>query len=284
MKKIKDCRMLRSIALGLAAATLTGFAFVAPASAQTAEPATPPRQSWTFAGPFGYYDQAQLQRGFKIYKEVCSNCHALSIPFRALEDEDGPGFSIAQVTALAATYKVQDGPDGHGDMFQRPGRPSDMIPPPFPNPEAASAALGQAPPDMSTLAKARTYERGFPLFLLDPFTQYVDEGPDYIDAILHGYTNPKDPHYNKYFPGGHIAMPQPLVAGQVQYTDGTPMTLDQYALDVASFLQWASEPTLVQRKEMGFRVMVFLIVFAGLLYFTKKRIWARAHGESVANA
>jgi ubiquinol-cytochrome c reductase cytochrome c1 subunit len=276
MRKIGNHRMLRSTTLGLAAALLAG-AFAAPALAQTAAPPDPPRQSWTFAGPFGYYDQAQLQRGFKVYKEVCSNCHALSIPFRTLEDPDGPGFSVPQVTALAATYQVQDGPDDKGQMFMRPGRPSDNIPPPFPNPEAASAALGQAPPDMSTLAKARTYERGFPLFLLDPFTQYQEEGPDYIDAILHGYTNPNDPHYNKYFPGNHIAMPKPLSDGQVQYTDGAPMTLDQYAKDVASFLQWASEPTLVQRKQMGFRVMVFLVVLAFLLYFTKKRIWSNAH-------
>jgi ubiquinol-cytochrome c reductase cytochrome c1 subunit len=273
MTKIGKHRMLRSTTLGLAAVMLAGV-FGAPVLAQTAEPAVPPRQSWTFSGPFGYYDTAQLQRGFKVYKEVCSNCHSLNLPFRAFEDPDGPDFSVAQVTALAATYKVQDGPDDKGNMFMRPGRPADMLPPPFPNPEAARAALGQAPPDMATLAKARTYERGFPLFLLDPFTQYVEEGPDYIDAILHGYTNPKDPQYNKYFPGGHIAMPRPLTDGQVQYTDGAPMTLDQYAKDVASFLQWASEPTLPARKEMGFRVMVFLIVLAFLLYFTKKRIWA----------
>jgi ubiquinol-cytochrome c reductase cytochrome c1 subunit len=274
--------MLRSTVFGLAATLLFG-ALSAPALAQTAEPADPPRQSWSFSGPFGKFDRGQLERGFKVYKEVCSNCHALSIPFRTLEAEDGPDFSIAQVTALAATYKVTDGPDDKGNMFQRPGRPSDVIPPPFPNPEAARAALGQAPPDMATLAKARTYERGFPTFVFDIFTQYVEEGPDYIYAILHGYTDPKNPQFNKYFPGGHIAMPKPLSDGQVEYTDGAPQTVDQYAKDVASFLQWAAEPTLVERKETGFRVIIFLVVLAFLLYFAKKRIWARAHGEPMVS-
>ena len=283
MKNIGDYRMLRLSTLGFAAFALTTVLAASSASAQEAAPPDPPRQSWTFSGPFGYYNQAQLQRGFKVYKEVCSNCHALSIPFRTLTAEDGPGFSEPQVAALAATYKVQDGPDDKGQMFQRPGRPSDLIPPPFPNPEAARAAIGGAPPDMATLAKARTYERGFPLFVLDPFTQYQEEGVDYIDAILHGYTNPKDPNYNEYFPGHHIAMPKPLSDGQVQYADGSPMTVDQYAKDIASFLMWASEPTLVQRKEMGFRVIVFLIVLAGLLYFTKKRIWAQARSEPMVS-
>ena len=271
--------MLRST-LGLAAFVLAGALGVATqAQAQVAEAKTPARQSWTFAGPFGYFDQEQLQRGFKVYRKVCSNCHALSIPFRTLSDPDGPGFTAAQVKALAATYKVKDGPNDQGDMYERPGRPSDIIPPPFPNPEAARAAFGVAPPDMNLLAKARTYERGFPLFLIDPFIQYQESGPDYIYAIMHGYTNPKDPHYNVYFPGRHIAMPKPLSNGLVKYTDGAPMTVDQYSKDIASFLEWAAEPTLVQRKKMGFRVIVFLVVLAGLLYYTKKRVWAKAHGE-----
>src|SRR5271170_3849130 len=137
--------------------------------AQSAEPEIPPAQAWTFSGPFGSYNPAQLQRGFKIYREVCSACHALSIPFRTLAAADGPAFRMEQVVALAETYKIQDGPDDKGQMFQRPGRPSDTIPAPFPNPEAARAALGQVPPDMATLAKARSYERGFPRFLIDPF-------------------------------------------------------------------------------------------------------------------
>ncbi len=244
----------------------------------------PARQSWSFHGPFGKYDQAQLQRGFKIYKEVCSNCHSINdLAFRNLGDPGGPSFSEAQVKALAATYKVKDGPNDAGDMYERPGRPSDHVPPPFPNKQAAIAALGAAPPDMSVLAKARAISAGFPYFITDAFTQYQEHGPDYIYAILTGYTKDDDPNYNAAFPGHHIAMPKPLADDQVDYTDGTPQTLPQYAKDVSAFLMWAAEPKLEERKEIGLRVMVFLIVFATLLYFVKKRIWAKVHGEA-ANA
>jgi ubiquinol-cytochrome c reductase cytochrome c1 subunit len=238
------------------------------------EHAVPARQSWTFAGPFGKFDPAQLQRGFKVYHDVCSNCHSLKlVAFRDLADPEGPDFTDGQVKALAATYKVEDGPNDAGEMYQRPGRPSDHFPWVFANPEAAKAALGAVPPDMSLLAKARTYARPFPLFILDAFTQYQEQGPDYIVAILNGYTHPNDDHWNLYFPGHVIAMPRPLKDGAVQYTDGAPQTLTQYSHDVAAFLAWAAEPTLEDRKKTGLRVVAFLIVFAGLLYFTKKRIW-----------
>jgi len=266
------------IAVALAAA-LSGFAMRA-ASAQ--EAAAPPRQHWSFAGPFGTYDTAQLQRGFKIYKEVCSNCHSLKlIAFRNLADLGGPAFSEAQAATIAAGYQITDGPNDQGQMFQRPGRLADFFPAPFPNDQAARAALGGGlPPDMSVLAKARSYEAGFPWFIVDAFTQYQEDGPDYIHAILNGYTDapagftlPPGGQYNKYFPGHAIAMPKPLSDGQVEYTDGTPATVDQYGRDVAAFLMWAAEPTLDARKRLGFQVMIFLIVFAGLLYFTKKRVW-----------
>jgi len=243
----------------------------------------PARQEWSFYGPFGKYDQAQLQRGFKIYKEVCSNCHSINdLAFRNLGDPGGPGFSEAQVKALAATYKVKDGPNDAGEMFERPGRPSDHLPPPFPNKQAAIAALGAAPPDMSVLAKARAVSRGFPYFITDAFIQYQEQGPDYIYAILTGYTHPDDPTYNEMYPGHHIAMPAPLADGAVEYTDGSPQSLHQYAKDISAFLMWAAEPKLEERKEIGFRVIVFLIVFATLLYFMKKRIWARVHDEVAA--
>jgi ubiquinol-cytochrome c reductase cytochrome b/c1 subunit len=133
---------------------------------------------------------------------------------------------------------------------------------------------------MSVLAKARSYERGFPWFILDAFTQYQEDGPDYIHAIVNGYTDPPagfalppGAQYNKYFPGHAIGMPKPLSDGQVEYTDGTPATVDQYGRDVAAFLMWAAEPTLDARKRLGFQVFVFLIVLTGLLYFSKKRVW-----------
>jgi len=266
------------LALAVAAA-LTAFGSFA-VRAQEAD--APPRLSWSFAGPFGIYDPAQLQRGFKIYREVCSNCHSLKlVSFRNLADPGGPGFTEAQAAAIAASFQVTAGPNDQGQMYQRPGQIADYFPPPFPNEQAARAALGgKLPPDMSTLAKARSYEWGFPWFILDAFRMYQEDGPDYIHAIITGYTDPPPGfvlppggQYNKYFPGHAIGMPKPLSDGQVQYTDGTPMTVDQYGRDVAAFLMWAAEPTLDARKRLGFQVMIFLIVFTGLLYFTKKRVW-----------
>ncbi len=263
-------------------------------NAALTEPEIPPRLKWSFAGPFGKYDQGQLQRGFKIYKEVCSACHSLKlIAFRNLADPGGPGFSTAQAGAVAAGYQIQDGPNDQGEMFQRPGRLADHFPPPFPNEQAArNANGGQAPPDMSVLAKARTYERGLPWFIFDIFTQYQETGPDYIAALLKGYgdppqgfTLPEGTYYNKYFPGRSIKMPQPLQDGQVTFDDGSPATLEQYSRDVSAFLMWASEPTLNMRKRIGFQVMIFLVVRAGLLYFTKKRVWhaVELHPEELAD-
>ncbi len=262
-------------------------ALAAPAAAQVHQ-VPPPQLSWSFSGPFGKYDEAQLQRGFKIYREVCSNCHSLElVSFRNLAEKGGPGFSEAQVEQIASEYKIKT-LDDTGQPTERPGRPADRFPPPFPNELAAKAANGGvAPPDMSTLAKARTYQRGFPWFIFDIFTQYQEQGPDYIAAILKGYKDPppkgfnlpSGAHYNEYFPGHAIAMPPPLTAGQVKYDDGSPETMDQYSEDIAAFLMWAAEPHLVARKRIGFQVMVFLIVLSGLLYFTKKKVWSDVHHE-----
>ena len=236
----------------------------------------PPRQEWSFSGFFGRYDQAQLQRGFQVYREVCSNCHSLKlVAFRNLADPGGPGFSESQVKALAAKYQIKDGPNDAGDMFERPGRPSDYFPWNFPNEQAARAALGAVPPDMSLLAKARSYERGFPLFLIDPIIQYQEQGPDYINALLNGYTNDNDPNWNEYMPGHKIAMPKPLSDGAVDYEDGSPKTVQQYAKDVSAFLMWAAEPKLEERKRLGFNVLIFLSVYALVLFATKKKIWSR---------
>jgi len=247
-----------------------------------ADQPNPPREQWSFSGMFGIYDKAQLQRGFQVWKEVCSTCHALSIPFRALEDPDGPGFSEDQIRTLAATYQVTNAtPNDKGEIFKRPGTPADIIPRPeaYPNDQAAAAVLGKAPPDMALLAKSLKYEPGFPRFILDalPGLEYQEMGADYIHAILTGYTNKDDPQWNLYFPGHKIAMPQPITDGAVDYKDGTKPTLDNYARDVAAFLSWAAEPNLAERKRIGLRVMIFLIVFAGLLYAVKRRIWESAH-------
>ncbi len=258
-------------------------AIAAPAFAQhEAEP--PPRLKWSFSGPFGRYDTAQIQRGFKIYKEVCSVCHSLDLlSFRNLADPNGPAFSPAQAAAVAAEAKIND-IDDQGQPTTRPGRPADHFPSPFPNDAAARAVHGAVPPDMSVLAKARTYERGFPWFVFDIFTQYQEQGPDYIAALMKGYEKapsdfqvPEGTFYNKYFPAGAIRMPKPLSDGQVTYDDGSPQTVEQYSKDVAAFLMWAAEPTLPTRKRIGFQVIIFLLVLSGLLYFTKKKVWADAH-------
>jgi ubiquinol-cytochrome c reductase cytochrome b/c1 subunit len=271
------------LALALAAGLSAPFAMTAGAAEGTPEP---PRQKWSFSGPFGLYDRAQLQRGFKVYKEVCASCHSLSlVAFRNLADPGGPGYTPAQAAAVAAEYKVQDGPNDAGEMFERAGRPADRFPKPFPNDNAARAANGGAlPPDLSVMAKARTYERGFPRFIIDIFTQYQEQGPDYLVALMNGYEDapkgfvlPEGSNYNKYFPGHAIGMPKPLNPDQVTYDDGSPQTVDQYAKDVTAFLMWTAEPHMEARKRIGFQVMIFLIVFAGLLYFTKKKVWADVH-------
>lgn len=258
----------------------------------------PPRQSWTFSGPFGHFDATQLQRGFKVYREVCSNCHSVRLlAFRNLAEEGGPHFSEAQVKALAAEYKVTDGPNDSGEMFQRPARPADRFPPPFANRQAAEAANGGAyPPDFSVLAKARTYERGFPWFVFDMFTQFQEQGVDYITALMLGYEEPAHgvevpagKYYNTYFPGHIISMPKPLSDGQVEYPKGpdgkpqAPETVAQYAKDVSAFMMWSAEPHLEARKQIGFRILSFLLVFAGLLYFTKKKIWSKVEGHAVTH-
>ena len=287
---------------GLIAVALLGLA--APAVAQTAQPAPAPAaapaeavsevpsfplkkpelQRWPFAGIFGRFDTAQLQRGFQVYKEVCSNCHSLKrVAFRHLALEGGPHFSDDEVKALAATYKIQDGPNDAGDMFERPGRPYDYLPSPFPNPQAAAAANGgAAPPDLSLIAKARGVERGVFWATVDFFTGYQEGGPDYIHALLTGFqdpppgvTVPEGTYYNPYFHAAiSLKMPPPLSDGQVTYSDGSPQTVNQYATDVAAFLMWAAEPHLVERKRMGFMVGIFVLVFAGLMYLTKKRVWS----------
>ena len=230
------------------------------------EPAEPPHQQWPFEGVFGTYDQAASQRGFQVYKEVCSACHPVKhLYFRDLEDI---GYTEDQVKGIAAQYQVTDGPNDEGQMFQRPARPSDHIPGPFPNDQAARAANnGALPPDLSLIAKAR------------------DGGPDYVYAILTGFKDPpagfkllEGAYYNEYFSGHQIKMPPPLSqTGQLNYADGTQATVPQMSHDVVSFLNWAAEPNLNDRHRMGFKVILFLIVATGVFYAAKRKIWSRIH-------
>ena len=225
----------------------------------------PPDQEWSFEGPFGTYDRAAMQRGLKVYRNVCAACHSMErIYFRNLQDL---GYSEAQVKNIAAEYTVTDGPDAEGEMFQRAALPSDHFPSPYPNKEAAKAANGVAPPDLSLITKARA------------------GGADYIYGILTGYEDGGEhgahlnegQYWNKYMPGHVIAMAPPLSDGIVAYEDGAPETLEQYAKDVSHFLNWAAEPEMEARKRLGIQVLIFLLVFAGIMYGVKKKIWADVH-------
>jgi ubiquinol-cytochrome c reductase cytochrome b/c1 subunit len=253
----------------------------------------PPRQKWSFSGILGKFDRGQLQRGFKVYREVCATCHGITlVSFRNLAEPGGPEFTPAQAATVAAEHKIQDGPNDQGEMFERPGRLADRFPAPFPNEQAARARYGGFPVDQSIIAKARSFERGFPWFIFDalPFFSYQEHGVDYIVALLTGYEEkppagvsiPAGLQYNKYFPGHAIAMPPPLSDGRVDYTDGAPQTTAQYAKDVAAFLMWTAEPHLETRKRLGLQVMVFLIVFAVLMFFTKKKVWKQVEAPAEA--
>jgi ubiquinol-cytochrome c reductase cytochrome c1 subunit len=238
--------------------------------------------SYSFEGPFGHFDRAQLQRGYKVYKEVCSACHSMKLmAFRNLDQPGGPGFSEEQVRALAATFTVKDGPGSDGEMFDRPGVPSDIFPSPFANEEAARTANGGAlPPDLSVITKARAGWYG-------TFNQLINGigGPEYVFSVLTGYEEPpaeltKDQPegklYNPYFASGHwIGMPPPLTDGQVTFDDGAPNTVADMARDVSAFLAWTAEPKMEERKSLGFSVIVYLAIFALLMYLVKNKIWAR---------
>ena len=221
-----------------------------------------PQEKWSFNGPFGTFDRGSLQRGYQVYKQVCAACHSMHhLSYRNLMDI---GLTELQVKALAAEVTITDGPNDDGEMFERPGLPSDRFKSPFANEKAARAANnGAFPPDLSLMTKAR------------------HDGSNYIHALLTGYTEaPKDVklnagmYYNKYFAGHQIAMTPPLVSeGQVAYADGTVATVEQMSQDVSHFLTWAAEPKMEARKQMGVKVILFLIVFAGIMYAVKRKLW-----------
>ena len=266
-------------AVGLA----LGLGFGATAAFAASEyPVNKPREiDWSFSGPFGKWDLGQLQRGYKVYSEVCASCHSIDLlSFRNLEEI---GFSEAEVKAIAAEFEVTDGPNADGEMFERTAVASDRIPGPYANTaEAASLNNGAAPPDFSLLAKARAPERGFPTFVFDVFTLYAENGSDYIYSLLTGYKDAPEgteiaegTHYNPYFIAGKaLAMAPPLDEGTVDYDDGTEPTLSQQSQDVTAFMTWAAEPYLIERKQLGFKVIIFLLILTVLLYLSKKQVFA----------
>ncbi len=233
---------------------------------QSAEMVDPIKVDWSFKGLTGTFDRASLQRGFQVYKEVCSSCHSMQyLSYRNLGEPGGPEFSEAEVKAIAASFEIQDGPDSQGEMFFRPGKPSDKFKSPYPNKQAAIAANGGAyPPDMSVLVKAR---KG---------------GANYIYSVLVGYEDPPPGmklddgvYYNKYMVGQKIKMPNNLIDGLVEYSDGTDSSMEQMAKDVTTFLAWAAEPELEVRHKTGIKVMIYLILLTVLVYLSMKKIWSR---------
>jgi ubiquinol-cytochrome c reductase cytochrome c1 subunit len=272
---------------GIALAAL-GLAFVAGPALAADSHKHPKPLTLGVEGPLGRYDQVQLQRGYKVYREVCSACHGMNLVyFRNLGQKGGPFYDAKYknpndnpyVKSIAKDYQINDIDGETGDVVQRPGTSADHFPNPFPNEAAARASNGGAlPPDLSVIAKGRA------------------GGAPYIYSLLSGYPeNPPaglhiDPgkFYNPYFPGdltsawkgqGHapeggvIAMAPPLADGKVTFDDGTPSTVDQQAKDVTAFLAWAAEPKLEERKQFGLGAMIYLLIFSGLLWASYKKIW-----------
>jgi len=240
---------------------VTGLALAAPAQAQEAELV---KHDWSFSGPFGTFDRAAAQRGFQVYNEVCANCHSMKLGYyRNLE---GIGIPEEAIKAIAAAKSVPTIGDD-GQPTERPALPADHFRSPYPNDKAARAALnGALPPDLTVIEKAR---KG---------------GADYIWSIINGYGEPPAGvkigdglYYNKYFPGHQIAMPQPLQADQVTYADGTKATIEQEAYDVATFLTYMANPEMEQRKRIGVKVVLFLVLLTGFTYAVKRKVWADVH-------
>ena len=250
--------MKRTIGAFLAAIVLIG---TGPALA-AGDAAAPPSMKWSFDGLFGSFDRAALRRGFQVYTEVCAACHSLRlVSYRSLP---AIGFSEDQVKEIAAEVEVTDGPDAEGEMFDRPGRTSDRFVSPFPNDNAARAANnGALPPDLSLMTKSRV------------------GGANYVYGLMVGYKDaPQDMEmsegmaYNTYFPGHQIAMPAPLSEEQVEYADGIEATVPQMAKDVTNFLVWTAEPELEERKRMGVKVVLFLLLLTGMLFAVKRVVWS----------
>ena len=254
-------RMLHHVA----AAVLLSAGLAAPAFAQQTEAPTPPAQRWSFDGPFGAFDLAAAQRGFQVYSEVCAVCHSLQ--YLHYRDLAGIGLTADQIKAIAAAVTVPQGTDDQGNPVDGPATPADRFRSPYPNEKAARAALnGALPPDLSLIVNAR-------------------EGhADYIYAILTGYGDPpadmkmqQGMSYDKYYAGGQIAMPPPLQDGRVTYADGTTASVEQMSHDVVTFLAWAANPEMVQRKQIGWRVVLYLLLMTGLTYAVKRKVWADVH-------
>jgi ubiquinol-cytochrome c reductase cytochrome c1 subunit len=249
---------LRSFLAGVLAAGLLAI----PAVAQEADM---PNEHWSFNRVFGSFDLASAQRGFQVYANVCTNCHSMKLLH--YRDLTGIGLDDEQVKAIAAGITVPSGFDDQGNPKDGPATPASQFKSPFANDLAARAANGGAlPPDLSLIVNAR------------------EGGANYVYGILTGFAEPpagfkmqEGMHYNRMFPGHQIAMPQPLQDGTVEYTDGMPSNLNQEARDVVTFLAWAANPETVERKQIGVKVILFLVFMTGLTYAVKRKVWSDVH-------
>ena len=285
--------MLRKL---FAAATAAGLLSIAgPVLAGSSQAPLKEDVHWSFESPLGQYDQAQLQRGFKVYKEVCSACHSLNlVAFRNLGDKGAPFWNPKYpnpnenpvVKAIAKDYQVADIDTDTGEPIKRPATTADYFVPPYPNTTAAAAANGGAPPpDMSLLAAAR---EGGPRYI---YSVVIGDGTSapagltipagkYYDPWMNGDVSSYykgDAH--KIPVGGFIAMPPPLMDDRVTYDDGVKATTRQEAQDIAAFLQWASDPKMEERKQLGLSVLIFLVLLSGVLYASYRKVWSSlGHG------
>ena len=258
-------------AFGSGASAVIGQGYLVEATAERAFHKHPKEVAFSTDGPFGTFDRQQLQRGYQVYKEVCSACHSLQ--YVAFRDLAQLGYSEAEVKAAAASWTVPGIDPVTGETNTRPGTPTDYFPSPFANDIAARAANNNAiPPDLSLMAKAR------------------HDGPRYIYSLLTGFQEQpaellaKFPdaktgtglYYNPYFANLNLAMAPPLSDGQVTFADGSPNTREAMAKDVAAFLQWTAEPSLDKRKQTGWAVLGFLIFATILAWLAKQQVWADA--------
>ena len=255
-------RPMSKLLIAAVAAAVMGVSV--PAGAAEAPEA--PAQDWSFSGMFGTFDPGALQRGLQVYREVCASCHSLDlIAFRNLA---ALGLGPDEIQLIAEEYEVEDGPDDEGEMFMRPAKASDYFVPPFPNEQAARASNnGAYPPDVSLIVKAR---KGGADYIYGLLTGYEEEPPPDVELMEGMY-------YNKFFPGHQIAMAPPLYDDTVEYEDGTEATLDQQVEDVVTFLTWAAQPELEERKRLGVKVLLFLIVLTAMLFALKRKIWSDVH-------
>ncbi|GGH54834.1 cytochrome c1 [Frigidibacter albus] len=267
--------MMRKLALSaLSALALSGTLFGSAALAAGAEGHIHDT-SFSFEGPFGTFDEFQLQRGLQVYTEVCAACHGMKfVPIRSLADEGGPHLPADQVRAYAAQFDIYD-----AELDDtRPRVPTDHFP--------TVTGMGMGP-DLSLMAKARAGFHG-------PYGTGISQllngtgGPEYLVSLLTGYTGEEKEeagtlfYANTAFPGGWISMPPPLSEDLVTYADGHPATVEHMAEDLAAFMMWTAEPKMMARKQVGFVAVLFLGMLSVLLYLTNKRIWANVKGKKLA--